>query len=210
MTNNYHQVNHPLMQHKLGKLRNKNTSSFEFRKLIKDISGMLAYEAMTTWDDFEQVPIETPIAKTTIARITNAPIIVSVMRAGNPMSDAILTMLPVASAGHIGIYKEKFINNTVEYYFKLPEKHVGKAVLLCEPLLATADTAIAAIDRLKEYEVGKITLLSILVSKEGLKKLLHFHPDVHIYALSDNEIINELGYLVPGLGDAGDRIYNTK
>jgi uracil phosphoribosyltransferase len=203
-------INHPILRHKLGLLRDKRTSSFEFRELVKEISKILAYEAMTDWDQFEVIDIETPITKTKVERIRNAPIAVSVMRAGNPVQEAVLSMLPFASAGHIGIYRDKFINNTVEYYFKLPENHVGKTILLCEPLLATADTSIAAIDRLKNYEVGKIKLLSILVSEKGLEKLHHFHPDVEVLALSCEKEINEKGYLVPGLGDAGDRIYGTK
>ena len=210
MTKKFHHLKHPLLTHKLGLLRNKETTSFEFRELVKEISRVLAYEAMSDWKELEEVTIETPIAKTKVKRIINAPIIVSIMRAGNPVQEAVLSMLPFASAGHIGIYRDKFIHNTVEYYFKLPEKHVGKTIFLCEPLLATADTAIAAIDRLKNYEVGKIKLLSILVSKEGLAKLHHFHPDVEVFALNQEETINEKGYLVPGLGDAGDRIYHTK
>jgi uracil phosphoribosyltransferase len=206
----FHHINHPILRHKLGLLRDKNTSTFEFRELVKEISKILAYEAMKDWDQFEMIDIETPIAKTKVEKIKNAPIAVSVMRAGNPVQEAVLSMLPFASAGHIGIYRDKFINNTVEYYFKLPENHVGKTILLCEPLLATADTSIAAVDRLKNYEVGKIKLLSILVSEKGLEKLHHFHPDVEVFALNMEKEINDKGYLVPGLGDAGDRIYGTK
>jgi uracil phosphoribosyltransferase len=208
--NNFHHINHPILRHKLGLLRDKNTSSFEFRELVKEISKILAYEAMKDWDQFETVDIETPITKTKVEKIKNAPIAVSIMRAGNPVQEAVLSMLPFASAGHIGIYRDKFIGNTVEYYFKLPENHVGKTILLCEPLLATADTSINAIDRLKNYEVGKIKLLSILVSEKGLEKLHHFHPDVEVFALNLEKEINDKGYLVPGLGDAGDRIYGTK
>lgn len=208
--NNFHHINHPILRHKLGLLRDKTTSSFEFRELVKEISKILAYEAMKDWDQFEIVDIETPITKTKVEKIKNAPIAVSIMRAGNPVQEAVLSMLPFASAGHIGIYRDKFIGNTVEYYFKLPENHVGKTILLCEPLLATADTSINAIDRLKNYEVGKIKLLSILVSEKGLEKLHHFHPDVEVFALNLEKEINDKGYLVPGLGDAGDRIYGTK
>ncbi len=207
---NFKHINHPILRHKLGLLRDKNTSSFEFRELVKEISKILAYEAMKDWDQFDIVDIETPITKTKVEKIKNAPIAVSIMRAGNPVQEAVLSMLPFASAGHIGIYRDKFIGNTVEYYFKLPENHVGKTILLCEPLLATADTSINAIDRLKNYEVGKIKLLSILVSEKGLEKLHHYHPDVEVYALNLEKEINDKGYLVPGLGDAGDRIYGTK
>lgn len=208
--NKFHHVNHPILRHKLGLLRDKNTSTFEFRELVKEVAKVLAYEAMRDWDQFETVDIETPITKTKVEKIKNAPIAVSVMRAGNPVQEAVLSMLPFASAGHIGIYRDRFIGNTVEYYFKLPENHVGKTILLCEPLLATADTAIAAIDRLKNYEVGKIKLLSILVSESGLARLHHFHPDVEVFAINMEKEINDKGYLVPGLGDAGDRIYGTK
>lgn len=209
-TGKYIQIDHPLLRHKLGYLRDKNTNSNEFRNLMREIAKILAYEAMRDWKDFDRYEVETPIAKAAIERIVNAPIAVTIMRAGNPFMEAVLDMLPFAPAGHIGIYRDKFIHNTVEYYFKLPENHKGRTVLLCDPLMATADTAIAAIDRLKNYDVGKIKMLCLLVSEEGLKKLHHFHPDVDVYAVNKEAELNELGYLVPGLGDAGDRLYQTK
>jgi uracil phosphoribosyltransferase len=119
-------------------------------------------------------------------------------------------MIPVASAGFIGIYRDKFIHNTVEYYFKLPAQIKGRDIIVCDPLIATADTMLAALDRLKSYEVGKITVLSVLISEHAGKRLLEHHPDVSIYTLNVEEKMNELGYLVPGLGDAGDRLYQTK
>jgi uracil phosphoribosyltransferase len=203
-------VQHPLLQHKLGILRNKNTTTPDFREITKEIARILAYEAMNDWTDFEVEQIETPIAMAEVKRIKNPPLVIAILRAGNPLLDAVLSMIPFAPAGHIGIYRDKFINNTVEYYFKIPEDHIGKQVFLCEPLIATADTAIAAIDRLKSYNVGKIKVLSILVSEEGIKKLQHFHPDVTVLALSLEKFVNEAGYLVPGLGDAGDRLYQTR
>ena len=126
------------------------------------------------------------------------------------MLDAVLDMIPIASAGFIGIYRDKFIHNTVEYYFKLPQDITGREILLCDPLIATADTMIAAIDRLKSYQVGQIRVLSILISASALERLKHFHPDIEIYALNIENEMNESGYLVPGLGDAGDRLYQTK
>lgn len=210
MAKNLTLINHPLLRHKLGILRDKTSSTQEFREITKEISRILAYEAMSDWTDFENVQVETPMAKTTVERIKNPPLIVAIMRAGNPVLDAVLSMMPFASAGHIGIYRDKFIKNTVEYYFKIPKDHVGKTVFLCEPLIATADTSVAAIDRLKSYNVGPIRLLSILASPEGLAKLQKFHPDVKVYALSQEASINEMGYLMPGLGDAGDRLYGTK
>ena len=203
-------VQHPLLQHKLGYLRDKNTHSAEFRELMKEIGRILAYEAMRDWKDMEDVTVETPIAKTSVKRLQNPPVVVSVMRAGNGLLDAVLSMIPVASAGFIGIYRDKFIHNTVEYYFKLPANVKGKRVLLCDPLIATADTMLAAIDRLKSYEVGQIDVLSVLVSDHALKRLQHFHPDVKVTTLNVEKEMNELGYLVPGLGDAGDRLYQTK
>jgi uracil phosphoribosyltransferase len=203
-------LNHPLLQHKLGYLRDKNTKSVEFREIMKEISVHLGYEAMRDWKEFMKVDIETPLAATTVDRIVKAPVIVSVMRAGNAMLDSILTVIPFASAGFIGIYRDKFINNTVEYYFKMPEDIKGRMAILCDPLVSTADTMVAAIDRLKSYEVKEIKILTILLSEYAKERIHHFHPDVDIYTLNIETEINESGYLVPGLGDAGDRLYQTK
>lgn len=203
-------LNHPLLKHKLGYLRDKNTKSVEFREIMKEISVHLGYEAMRDWKEFMTVDIETPLAATKVDRIVKAPVIVSVMRAGNAMLDSILTVIPFASAGFIGIYRDKFINNTVEYYFKMPEDIKGRMAILCDPLVSTADTMVAAIDRLKSYEVKEIKVLTILLSEYAKERIHHFHPDVDIYTLNIETEINESGYLVPGLGDAGDRLYQTK
>lgn len=201
-------INHPVLQHKLGKLREKDTNPIGFRGLMNEIGKFLAYEA-TRELATEKFDLETPMAKTQGTRPTSYPIVVSIMRAGNGLLDGVLETLPNSSAGHIGIYRDKFINNTVEYYFKLPKNPVGRDVLLLDPMLATGDTIIAAIDRLKQYNVGKITLLNVLVSPIGLERLHYFHPDVFVYALSVEDGLNEKGYLLPGIGDAGDRLYNT-
>ena len=203
-------LDHPLLKHKLGYLRDKNTSSAEFRDLVKEISRILAHEVMRDWKDLKLVDIETPIAKAKVERITNAPVVVSIMRAGNGMLDAVLSMIPFASTGFIGLYRDKFIHSTVEYYFKMPADIQGKQAILCDPLVATADTAIAAIERLKSYEVGDIRILSILISEFAAKKIAELHPDVKIFAVAVESEMNEQGYLVPGLGDAGDRLYQTK
>lgn len=203
-------LDHPLLKHKLGFLRDKNTNSTEFRDLVKEISRILAHEVMRDWDDMKTFEVDTPIARTKVERIQNAPVVVSVMRAGNGMLDAVLSMIPFAPAGFIGIYRDKFIHNTVEYYFKMPADIKGKVAILCDPLVSTADTMIAAIDRLKSYEVTRIKILTILVSEVAIKRIHHFHPDVEIFTLNVEREINELGYLVPGLGDAGDRLYQTK
>ncbi|HVK60551.1 MAG TPA: uracil phosphoribosyltransferase [Bdellovibrionales bacterium] len=210
MASNVTILKHPLLKHKLGYLRDKTTSSAEFRRLIAEISRVLAHEVMHDWNEMTTVDIETPIAKAKVERIKNSPVVVSVMRAGNGMLDAVLEMIPFASAGFIGIYRDKFINNTVEYYFKMPQDIQGRMAILCDPLVSTADTMIAAIDRLKSYEVKKIRVLTILVSQIALERIKEFHPDVEIYTLNVETEVNQLGYLVPGLGDAGDRLYQTK
>ncbi len=202
-------ISHPLLRHKLGYLRDKDTQSKEFREIMAEISRILAYEVMREWEDFDIQNIETPIAKTQIERIVNPPIVVSVLRAGNGMLDAVLSMIPFAQVGFIGIYRDKFINNTVEYYYKMPKDVKGKNIFLCDPLLATGDTLIASIDRLKSYDVGKIKVLSVLVSKYGLERIHHFHPDVDFYFVEEEEELNDEGYLIPGLGDAGDRLFQT-
>ncbi len=203
-------LEHPLLKHKLGYLRDKNTRSQEFRDLTREISKLLAYEAMRDWKHVDHVPVETPLAMAEVQRISSAPIAVAILRAGNGMLDAVLDMIPIASAGFIGIYRDKFIHNTVEYYFKMPKEVQGREILLCDPLIATADTMIAAIDRLKSYGVGKIRILSILISEEAVARLKHFHPDTVVYTLQIEKSMNEQGYLIPGLGDAGDRLYQTK
>jgi uracil phosphoribosyltransferase len=203
-------IDHPLLRHKLGYLRDKNTTSNDFRALVTEISKVLAYEVMKDWKDFDHPVIETPLAKVTIDRIVNVPVVVSIMRAGNGMLDGVLSMIPFASAGFIGIYRDKFINSTVEYYFKMPENITGKTAILCDPLIATGDTISAAIERLKSYKVKKIQILSILVSEHAVKRLQAEHPDVKIYAINVEKEMNKDHYLVPGLGDAGDRLYQTK
>lgn len=203
-------IDHPLLKHKLGYLRDKTTGSSEFRELTKEISRILAHEVMRDWSEMREVVVETPIASTKVERITNAPVVVSIMRAGNGMLDAVLSMIPFASAGFIGIYRDKFIHNTVEYYFKMPSDIKGKMAILCDPLVSTADTMLAAIERLKSYEVKKIRVLTILCSEHAIEKIHKYHPDVEIYTINIEKEINELGYLVPGLGDAGDRLYQTK
>lgn len=209
MSKNVYEIKHPLIEHKLAFLRDKKTDSAEFRRIIVELTKLVGFEA-TKDLELVETEIETPISKAKVRKISNPPVVVSIMRAGNGMMESMLSLLPFASAGHIGIYRDKFIDNTVEYYFKLPENVEGKEVLLIDPLLATGDTAIASVDRLKQYKVGRIKLLTILTCQEGINRVHGFHPDVDIYTLSATEELNEKGYLVPGLGDAGDRLFNTK
>jgi len=201
-------LDHPIIQHVLGILRDKNTNSPEFRRIMNEISRLLAYEATRELPTTE-VTISTPMGQSSAKKIIDAPVVVSIMRAGNGMLDGILSMLPYSSAGHIGIYRDKFIKNTVEYYFRLPDDVKGKTILLADPLMATGDTVMASVDRLKQYGVGNIKLLSILVSKFGVERLLKSHPDVEIFATGVEEELDDNGFIVPGIGDAGSRLYQT-
>ncbi|SMF63283.1 uracil phosphoribosyltransferase [Pseudobacteriovorax antillogorgiicola] len=209
MNDNCRVIEHPVIQHKLGYLRDSDTESAEFRNIMKELGRLLAYEA-TRDLDLREDRVHTPLMETAVRRIAKPPVVVSVMRAGNGMMDGILSALPFASAGHIGIYRDKFINNTVEYYFKIPKDSKSRQILLVDPLVATADTMISCIDRLKQYEVGEITIVTILISPEGLKRIHHFHPEVKVVTASVEEGLNDQGYLLPGIGDAGDRLYHTR
>ncbi|NRA68466.1 MAG: uracil phosphoribosyltransferase [Pseudobacteriovorax sp.] len=202
-------IEHPIVQHKLGYLRDRNTTSAEFRQIMGELSSLLAYEA-TRDLNMHQEDITTPVTQTKVDRISRAPIAVSILRAGDGMLEGILRVLPFASAGHIGIYRDKFIKNTVEYYFKIPANAKGRDILLLDPLVATADTMISCLDRLKQYDVGRIKILTILISPHGLSRIQHFHPEVEIFVASVEDGITEDGYLTPGIGDAGDRLYHTK
>ena len=205
----FNEIKHPVVRHKLTTMRDKNTERPQFRELMKEMGRILAYES-TRDMDLTSFEIETPFTKTIGEKVSNPPMVISIMRAGNGMLDGVLSMLPFASAGHIGIYRDKFIDNTVEYYFKIPDNCEGREVLLIDPLIGTGDTIIACIDRLKQYKVGKIKVLSFLVAPQGLERLHHFHPDVEVFAFSKEEGLNEQGYIIPGIGDAGDRLFQTR
>jgi len=205
---NVHVINHPLAQDKLWHLRSRETSPDNFRRLVGEISQILAYE-ITSDLKTKNVKVETPLKTTTGPKIIENMALVPIMRAGQAMLEGMLNLLPYCGVGHIGIYRDKFVNNTVEYYFRLPKNVQGMRVAVLDPLLATGDTAIAAISRLKEYQVGSIVFVSILASEKGLERFLKAHPDVHVYTLSVEPEINDQGYILPGIGDAGDRMYGT-
>jgi uracil phosphoribosyltransferase len=202
-------ITHPVVRHKLSMLREKETSSHSFRLILEEISQFLAYEATR---DLKVAPqaVETPLEKTHCDRVAEDLVLVSVLRAGNGMLDGMLRILPFATVGHIGIYRDKFLHSTVEYYLRMPKNVKGKRVLLLDPMLATGDSAIAAIKRLKEFEVGPIRFLTILCSEYALNRLHEEHPDVEIYSIDVERELNAQGYLLPGLGDAGDRLYDTE
>lgn len=201
-------VHHPVTAHKLGVMRDQRTSSLSFRLIVEELSQFLAYEATQDLQTGSS-KVDTPLETTSVETITEPLCLVSIMRAGNGMLSGMLRILPFALVGHIGIYRDKFINGTVEYYLRLPKSIEGSRALLLDPLLATGETANAAIERLKEYGVKQIRFLTLLAAPEGVEALAAKHPDVEIYTLSLERGLNDKGYILPGLGDAGDRLYDT-
>lgn len=202
-------IDNPLMQHKLASLRNVNTPADSFRRVMAQMSVQIFYEAARGLPYAAQT-INTPFSSTEVNRISKSVVLIPVMRAGLGMSEAIVNLWPDAAVGHIGIYRDKFIQNTVEYYFKMPKGVVNSAIFVLDPIIATGDTAIATIDRLKEIGCSDIHYLSLLTSQQGAEGLMQTHPDVKLFAVSTSDNINEEGYLTPGLGDVGARYYNTQ
>lgn len=201
-------LEHPILKHRLSVLRDKYSSPLEFRQTLESLSTFIAFEA-TRDLELKNVEIETPLEKASVGKIAEDLLVIPILRAGLGMVEGFLRALPAARVGHVGIYRDKVMNNTIEYYFKLPDEHQGKKVLLLDPMLATGDTAVSAIARLKEYGVGPIRFVTILSSKVGLEKVLKAHPEVEVFTLSIERELNSKGYLLPGLGDAGDRLYHT-
>lgn len=203
-----HIIEHPIIAHKLGRIRNKLTTPHEFREIFGELGSILAYEC-TRELKLVKEEVETPMQKTQVDKVGEDVIVACILRAGEGMLSSFMRALPFARFGHIGIYRDKFMNQTVEYYFKLPQDVKGRRMILLDPLLATGDTCLAALDRLKQYEVGPIQVVTILSCEVGIEKIHAEHPDVEIFTLSVEEGINEKGYLLPGLGDAGDRLFGT-
>lgn len=205
---NVHVIHHPVLQHHLSTLRKKETRPTEFRRLMAEMSKLMAFE-ITRDQSVASLPIETPFEPMAAPFLEQRMLVVCIMRAGNGMLDGVLQVLPNAGAGHIGIYRDKFVNSTVEYYFRLPNDVEGRSVLLLDPLLASGATAVAAISRLKQYGVGGIRFLCFLAAPEGIRAVEAEHPDTPIHCLSVERGLNADGYILPGLGDAGERLYNT-
>lgn len=204
------ELNHPLIEHKLGILRNKNTGTKEFRELAGEISTFLCYKAMED-AELEDTQINTPICKMKTKKLNEDNYaFVPILRAGMGMLDGVITVIPNAKIGHIGMYRDEKTHTPVNYFFKVPKNIDKKEVILLDPMLATGGSAIDAIDLLKGKNVKKIKFLCIIAAPEGLKKVQEKHPDVQIYCAKIDEHLNENAYIVPGLGDAGDRIYGTK
>ena len=203
-------VEHPLLQHKLSILRNKQTGTKEFRDLVGEIATLLCYEA-TRDLPLEDVEIKTPVATGTFKCLTGKKLaIVPILRAGLGMVDGILTLIPSAKVGHIGLYRDPETLAPVEYYCKMPHDIAERDVIVLDPMLATGGSAVAAIQFLKNYECRSIKLMNILAAPEGIQAVRTAHPDVDIYVAAVDEKLNDHGYIVPGLGDAGDRIFGTK
>lgn len=203
-------LNHPLVDNKLAILRNKKTGTKEFRELISEISMFLCYEALKDAKTME-AEIETPICKTKVKKISEDDYaFVPILRAGTGMLDGLIKVLPNAKIGHIGLYRNEETLKPVRYYYKVPKDIEQKHVVVLDPMLATGGSAIDAITMLKEEGAKNIKFLCIIAAPEGIKKLQEVHPEVEIYCGALDEKLNENGYIVPGLGDAGDRIFGTK
>jgi len=203
-------MDHPLIQHKIGYIRRKDTGTKDFRQTISEIAMLICYEA-TRDLPLAEVGIETPICKTVAKELKGKKMaIVPILRAGLGMVDGFLTMVPAAKIGHIGLYRDPETLNPVEYYCKLPADCAEREVFVVDPMLATGGSSVAAIRMLKEKGCKNIHFMCIIAAPEGIKKMQEEHPDVDLYVGALDEKLNEHGYIVPGLGDAGDRIFGTK
>ena len=205
-----HVFDHPLIAHKLAILRNKKTTVKEFRELIREISGLMCYEATRNLPTRE-VEVQTPLATAKCRMLAGKKLaIVPILRAGLGMVDAMVDLIPSAKIGHIGLYRDPETHMPVEYYCKLPEDIGNRHVFVVDPMLATGGSAVAAIDFLKQHGCKTISMLNIIGCPEGVAAVRKAHPDVDIYMAAQDECLNEHAYIVPGLGDAGDRIFGTK
>lgn len=204
-------IDHPFVQHKLTLMRQFDTSTTKFRQLMKEVGMLLAYE-VTRDLPLKYEPIKTPLAPMNAPMLASEKkmVVVSIMRAGQGLLDGILELMPSARVGHIGLYRDPSTYVAIEYYLKLPHDVEHRDILVVDPMLATGNSAIAAVDRIKELGPVSIKFLCLLAAPEGMKHFHEHHPDVPIYTAAVDEKLDEHGYIVPGLGDAGDRLYGTK
>ena len=201
---------HPLIQHKVSLMRDKNTSSKEFRDLAREVAMLMTYE-VTRDLPTEDVDIETPICPTTVKMLAGKKLaIIPILRAGLGFVDGMLEIIPSAKVGHVGLYRDPETHEPVEYYCKLPEDIEKRRVIIVDPMLATGGSAVAAVDFVKSRGAKEISLMFLIAAPEGIEALTSKHPDVDIFIAAKDECLNENAYIVPGLGDAGDRIFGTK
>ncbi len=207
---NVHLIDHPLVQHKLTLMRRKDASTSTFRTLLNELSSLMAYE-VTRDMPLQDVQIETPLETMTGRMIDGKKLVlVSILRAGNGILEGMLNVVPGARVGHIGLYRDPATLQAVEYYFKMPSDMAERDIIVVDPMLATGNSAIAAIDRLKKLQPKSIKFVCLLTCPEGITNLQKAHPDVPIYTAAIDRQLNDHGYILPGLGDAGDRIFGTK
>jgi len=210
MTEHLTIVRHPLVQHKLSHMRDKNTSTGEFRRLLREISQLLAYEIT------RELPLTTRVVETPLCEM-EAPVLagkklalISILRAGNGLLDGVLELIPSARVGFVGLYRDEATLEPVQYYFKVPEGLEDRLVICVDPMLATGNSSAAAVDLLKQAGATNIRFLCLLAAPEGVERMRQAHPDVPVVTAALDERLNEKGYIVPGLGDAGDRMFGTK
>jgi uracil phosphoribosyltransferase len=207
---NVHVITHPLVQHKLTLMRKKEASTSSFRRLLSELSTLMAYE-VTRDLPLHDVTIETPL-ETMQSKVIDGKkiVLVSILRAGNGILDGMLNVIPGARVGHIGLYRDPKTLVAVEYYFKMPHDMHERDVIVVDPMLATGNSAVAAVERLKELKPKSIKFVCLLTAPEGIKAFCSAHPDVPVYTAAIDRQLNDHGYILPGLGDAGDRIFGTK
>ena len=207
---NVHVLDHPLIQHKLAILRNKETGTKDFRTLVNEIAGLMCYEATRNLPTVE-VEVETPMMTAKCRVLAGKKLaIVPILRAGLGMVDAMVDLIPSAKIGHIGLYRDPETHEPVEYYCKLPDDISNRQVYVVDPMLATGGSAVAAIDFLKKHGCKNIIMMNVIGCPEGIKMVQDAHPDVEMYLAACDERLNDHAYIIPGLGDAGDRIFGTK
>ena len=201
---------HPLIQHKVSQIRNKETSTKDFRQIVKEIAMLMTFESRRDLP-LKEVEIETPICKTTVNVLEGEDVaVVPILRAGLGMVDGVLEIIPNAKVGHVGLYRDPETHEPVEYYCKMPEDIDKRKIFVTDPMLATGGSAVAAIDFVKQRGGKDIVFMCLIAAPEGIEVLKKAHPDVDIYIAAKDECLNEHAYIVPGLGDAGDRIFGTK
>jgi uracil phosphoribosyltransferase len=204
------EVTHPLVRHKLGLLRDRNTSTADFRRLVDEVTLLLTYEATKDFAT-EEVAVETPLEQTTVQRISGKKVAVCpILRAGVGMLDGVLSLVSGARVGFIGLYRDEETLEAIEYYVKLPNDIAERDVILLDPMLATGNSTASAIASVKQAGAASLTLIAIIAAPEGIERITSAHPDVRIVVAAIDRELNERGFIVPGLGDAGDRLYGTK